>query len=446
MKKKFNLITGKIFPVYVYYSVPSVLALLAMSSAIVIDGAFLGNYVGAEALAAVNFAMPIMSLIFGIGLMFSIGGSVKCGKYLGEKNFSAASTIFSNSVIVTALFSLLIMVSGFLFMKLVIILLGVGTTLAPLTSTYLYIIFMFTPFMMGSLILSYFVRVSGEPILASGVMVGSAVFNVLCDWLFIAFFNMGITGAALATGLSHLLTFTILALYFFIKKGDLTFIWSKKWWSGVLGAAYNGLSEFANEISAGVITFIFNWVMMRNLGVQGVAAFTIVNYLLFMGFMISYGISDALQPIISNNFGAKRPERILSFIKIASITVLIIGVVIIFLLLVIPASLVNVFIKSGETETLNIALKFISVFWPAFLFNGINIVLSSYFTAIHRPLPSAVISLLRSFLLPAILIGILPVFLGDIGIFIAIPCAEFITFFIALIFMYVNSPTKAISV
>jgi Na+-driven multidrug efflux pump len=211
-------------------------------------------------------------------------------------------------------------------------------------------------------------------------------------------------------------------------------------WSAVLKAAYNGFSEFANEMSIGLITLLFNWVMITRLGVEGVAAFTIISYLLYIGLEVCYGISESLQPTVSKNLGAKQPQRIVRFMQIAVLSCFAIGLLVSGLFLYIPETLVSLFLREGEDRTVEIALTFIALFWPAFLFNGMNITLASYFTALHKPLQSAAIAVSRSLVLPALGLLFLPFWFGDHGVYLAIPVAEALTFVLAIVLVSQNRP------
>ena len=184
--------------------------------------------------------------------------------------------------------------------------------------------------------------------------------------------------------------------------------------------------------------------MIKTFGVDGVAAYTVVNYVLWISIMISFGISDSLSPIISKNFGAKEPKRIEAFLKYAFISVSIFGLILVMCVLVIPEQISGIFLQKTDNNSIEIILMFLSLVWPAFLFNGLNMVISAYFTAMHKPLPSATIALLRSLLFPAIFIIGLPLFLGNIGIYLAIPFAEFFTFIIALFLFRASTPMKLI--
>lgn len=439
-----DMLQGNIVTVFFYHAIPNVLGMLAISSSGIVDGIFVGNYVGDSALASINIIMPVFSLLLGVGVMFSVGGMVRCGKYIGESKRDAANAVFSKTLITVSFVTLVLAASGILFIDQVVAMLGANEVLAPLVREYLLIMLLFMFFLPVSLCLSFFVRVDGQPFLAAAAIVSAALVNVFFDWLFVAAWGMGLRGAALATGLAHVTSFLVLMVHFFLKKSVLRFSWKQREWSEMIKVAYNGMSEFANQLSAAIVILVFNWIMIGRFGVEGVAAFTIMHYLFFAEQIVVYGFSDALQPIISTNYGARQPGRIKGFLGLASLCVACVGFSLVVMLLLIPEQLAGLFLDNGTEATMRITLAFISLSWPAFLWNGFNVVFSAYFTAIHKPLPSAFVALSRTLVLPLLLVTILPVFFGDNGIFISFSVAEFMTFLFVLFFFSVMRPDKIV--
>ncbi len=444
MKQQFDPLVGRIFPVFSYYAVPSVLGMVAVSSAFIVDGFFIGNYVGSRALAAVNLTLPVNSMLIGIALMLSIGGSVRCGRYLGQGNLRSASINFSYTMAAIVLFSLVITVLGTVFIKPLTMMLGAGQSLAEPVSQYLFIIILFTLFQLSGLCLSFFIRVDGYPVLASFVLVGGSILNIILDWFLVVQFDMGLRGAALATGISHTIGLFLLLFSFAFIKSRFRIEFDKSGWAEVVKNAANGFSEFANELSVGIVILLFNWVIMQKLGEDGLAAFTIINYAIFFVLMVCYAISESIQPIISKNYGALNAKRIHSFLKTASCTVLIIGITMSILMFFFSEKLVGFFLEKGDENVADLTVMYACYVWPVFLFSGLNIVFSSYLTAMQKPIPSAVIALSRSLILPILLLMILPVFFGDIGIFMAIPLAEVVALAIAVFLVQENSPSKLV--
>ena len=439
-----NVTKDKISSVFFQYSIPSVLGMLAISSANIVDGFFVGNYVGDFGLAAINISLPIFSLLFGFALMLAIGGSVIAGKLIGEEDIKNASIIFTKTIVCITFFSFIACSLLFINIETVLYLFGADENLTKIAIEYLSVIVIFIPFLMIGVVLDYFVRVDNRPNLAFIALLSSTVINVILDWFLIVYLQKGIFGAALATGISQLALIFILLPHFFSKKATLKFVKPIGSYIQIIKATYNGASEFVNEISIGIMTLIFNYVIIKNLGVEGLAGFTVINYLLMIGIMISFGISDSLQPIISKNFGAKEDKRIEDFLKIAFLTTGFVGFLMIILILFIPEQLANIFLEDSNYQTKQIVLSFTTFIWAAFLFNGINLVISAYFTAIHKPLHSMIIAISRSFLFPIFFIFALPFLFNTNGIFLAIPIAEFITFIIAMILLKKFSPKKII--
>jgi putative MATE family efflux protein len=440
-------LTASVPTVFFRYAIPEIVGMLAVSSAGLVDAIFLGNFVGTEALAAVNLAVPVWSLMFGLALMIAVGGSVVSGKYMGEQNQQAANEIFSKTVVVGLGIGLVIAVLlGILFIDPLAV--ALGATEESLTEPlriYLSMILWFTPFVMLEMVFFYFVRLDGQPTFAAAALIVGAVANILLDWLLIVHLEMGILGAGLATASGAVFVTLVLQPHFFSKRATVKFSGPFFGFQG-LGRAYlNGASEFANEASVGVTTFVFNWVMVTRMGVAGVAALTIVDYLLMAGLMISYGISDSLQPLVSQNFGARNTQRIVGFLRVAVVSSSVIGVVMISIILLIPEMLTRVFVGPGEEETIRIAATFLGFLWPAFLFNGLNILASAYLTSMQKPMQSVFIAFSRSFALPAAFLLMLPMWLGDAGIYLSLPLAEVCTFVVSVIFVIQNSPSKLVA-
>jgi putative MATE family efflux protein len=449
LTRRFDPITGEVIPVFFHYAIPSVIGMLAATSAGVIDGVFIGNFVGSAALAAVNIAMPAFYLFAAVVFMLAVGGSVMCGKFLGEDNLQAASAIFSKTLYAALVVSGLIVALSLFFLDEVVAMLGANKDLHGMVRDYVEIILWAAPLLIIGLTLDYFVRVDGRPVLASFALVMFAATNIALDWWLIVILGWGIKGAALATALSEGVILLILATHLFNSKCNLKLVSvPRRWrdgWDSVFSAAYNGFSEFANEMSLAVITLLFNWVMITRLGVEGVAAFTIIGYLLMIGIEVCYGISESLQPAVSKNLGARQTRRIVQFTITAVISSFCIGLAVSTLFVLFPEVLISIFLREGEKNTELIALSFIAVFWPAFLFNGVNITLASYFTALHKPLQSAAIAVSRSLVLPGLGLLLLPVWLGDTGIFVAVPVAEALTLVLALGLVALNRPSKIVA-
>ncbi|MFT5332167.1 MAG: putative MATE family efflux protein [Halioglobus sp.] len=438
-----HALDGAIVPTFFKYLLPSLVGLIAMTSASLVDGIFIGNYVGITALAAVNLIIPITTVLFGVGMMLSIGGSMRAGKYLGEGNLAAASAIFSKTLMFVAFYGVIVISLGLVFESQLFT--GVGATqeLFPVMGEYYRIIM---PFLFAQLIVIvqyFFIRLDGFPNLAAAALAIGSVLNIALDYLFIPVYGWGLTGAAFATGLSQAVPMFVMLVYFLRPERKLQFKLRQSNWKEVLQAAYNGISEFINEISGAIIAFIFNWMLIQRAGVSGVAAITVVNYLLYIGFMTFFAISDTSQVMISQNFGARKAERIRAFLKTASVIIALVSVILIALLTSSSEMLINLFVdEDNSIGTVAMANEFVTYVWPLFLFAGFNMLISGYLTAIHLPFESGLVALCRSLLFPAGFGVLLYYLLSDFRFVIALSIAEGLTFVLALVVFLRHRPAR----
>jgi putative MATE family efflux protein len=432
---KVDPLKGNLITTFFRYSAPNIAGLIAITSSIIVDGIFVGRIVGSDALAAVNLAMPFFSLSFGICALLVTGGSVLCGEMIGAGDDTKASQAFSQVVLVLFTLSLIICAAGFLFPHEVAKLLGADQRVINDVVTYLTGYLLFIPIVLSGMGLLYFARVNGFPELVSFVLLFVAVLNVLLDWLLVAKWNMGLKGAALATGGAQSMIFVLLLPSFFFKSSRLRFMKPSLDIRHTLRASFNGLSEFFNETSGGIVIFTFNYVLMRRVGVDGVAAFTIVNYLMFVGLMVAYGVGESLHAPVSINLGAGAVKRATDFLRVAVVFILVAGMILALCLLVMPQALIGIFLTSGEPAARLLAVDYTRYLWPAFLFNGVNITMSAYFTAMQKPVQSIVIALMRSLFLPVVLILLFNRFFSHHFIFMSIPAAEIITLAVAVIML-----------
>ncbi len=440
-----HALDSAVIPTFFRYLIPSIVGLIAMTSASIVDGIFIGNFVGVEALAAINLIMPILSLLFGVGLMLSIGGSVRAGKYLGEKNDAAASAIFSKTLVAVVAYAILVIALGLILETVLFRALGATQALFPVMSEYYRIIMPFLLAQLAMIVLYFFIRLDGYPTLTAIALVVGSVLNIILDYVFIAVFNWGLAGAAYATGISQIFPALVLLAYFTHSKRKLYFSLKQNHWGEVFQAAYNGISEFINEISAGVIAFIFNWMLIQRAGVEGVAAITVVNYLLMLGFMVFFSVGDTCQVMISQNFGARNTQRIRQFLLVALANVLLVSLLCILMLVNFSEPLIYWFLKDeGSAGTVALAKEFIGYAWPIFIFVGTNMLITGYLTAIHLAFQSGVVALCRSLILPACLLLVMYFIFTDYRFVLALAIAEAFTFLLALSFFWQHSPQKEI--
>jgi Na+-driven multidrug efflux pump len=424
-----RVFSGPVLPTFFYYVVPSLLGLLAISTASLVDGIFVGHFVGPHALAAINLLIPYFTLLFGASLMLAVGGSVRAGRYLGERNERAASAIFSKSVLGVLALSTAAAAISSAFDETLYELLGAPASLFPEMRSYFRVISIALVVQLVTLVVYYFVRLDGKPVLATAALLSGALANVALDALFIVYFQFGLAGAAWATALAQLLQLGVLLSHFASKQGRLGFSFIQSDWGELRRSAFNGASEFVNEVSVGIVMLVLNWLLVRRVGLFGVAAFTAVNYAIFASLMVYYGVADALHLLVSQNLGARNVARIRAFMQAAMASVLALSACFAVGLWGFGDWWLRVFLKASSPLVFDQAAEFLDLVWPLFLVNGLNVVFTVYLAATHRPLAAGVLALGKSLILPAAFLLILGFWAPRVPFLLALPLAEWTTFF-----------------
>jgi Na+-driven multidrug efflux pump len=323
--------------------------------------------------------------------------------------------------------------------------LGAKEELFPLMSEYYRVILPFLLAQFIVIVMYFFIRLDGFPNLVAVALTVGALVNILLDYLFIGVMGFGLRGAAYATGISQALPMLVMMAYFISPDRTMQFSIRQKNWREVLQAAYNGISEFINEISGGIIVLIFDWMLLQRFGVVGVAAITVVNYVLMLGFMMFFSISDTIQVMVSQNFGARNALRMMAFLKTACVSIFVLSSIFIIIVLSFGEALISIFVNGEDSEEMvSMALDFVTYVWPIFLFAGTNMLISGYLTAIHLPFQSGLVALCRSLVFPTTFLIILYLLVSDYRFVAAIPLAELAAFLIALLFFFQHLPEKVV--
>lgn len=442
MGKELDVTEGSIFKIFFSYAIPTILGMVAISSASIVDGIFVGRYIGVEALAVINLTIPYVSMLLGLVTMLGAGGCVFCGKLMGEKNFNAASAFFSKILLIMAVLIFAIWIIVLAFPNHLAYLLGADDNIWNGLVVYLTNYTYFLPFQLLGIGISYFARVNGRPGLTSFALLFSAVMNVLFDYVFVILFGLGIRGAAFATGISQSMTFFILFPTFFSKGSCLRFTRPLKLSKDIIYSIFNGISEFLNETSSGIVAFILNHVLMKQAGVDGVAAFTTINFFLYSSSLIYYGVVASMNGPISINFGAENKKRVKDFMKVSLLFNLVLGTCIASALYFGDDMWIRVFLKDKAPRVGVLAAAYIKMLWPAFLMSGINIVITGYFTSILKAELSFVFSALRSLVLPVMFIFVINWLFMDEKVFASIPISEMLTLLSIYVYQIVNMRSK----
>lgn len=440
-----EILNGKIAKTFFKFTLPNVIGFIAMSSVVIVDSYFVSNYVNAVAFAAVTVTIPLVTIVYGISIMLTIGGAVLIGTYLGEGHIEKASATFTKIVISISTVALTASALCLIFPEYVAHILGANAEIMPYAVPYIKMIAVFFIFQSLEYCLSVIVRTDGSPYIASSAVISGAVINFILDYIFIVKMGMGITGAALGTGISFAISTIILSIHFIMKKGSLYLTKNIGSWKEIIYASYNGSSELLSETSAGIVAWTFNKIMSAKLGTYGIEAFGVINHAIWVTNMLCYAVGDSMVPLLSINYGGKKLNRIKAFIKLARISVLFIGISMFAIFTIIPDIITSLFLDPvAEKEAFNTALLFAEYIKYAFLFIGLNIIISSSFTALQKPLQSVAVAFLRGLSLPVLFILALPLIMGNTGIYIAVPAAEIVTLTAGYIIWKNNSTVKEI--
>lgn len=414
---------------FLRYLVPSILTMIFLSFYTTIDGFFVSKYAGSDALAGINIVIPITCVIFGVAVMLATGAGAIIGEKLGQKKEQEANEIFSFVSIVLLVFSIIFTFVGIIFLKEICIFLGSSTRLLEHVLPYAFVIFLGTIPMSFKLFFEYLVRTDGRPNIGMLMSMTGLILNVVLDYIFVALFDMGTLGAAWGTFLSITVSMLI-GLGYFLKYSHIKFCKPRLNWTVLFKSCTNGSSEMLTEMSTGITTFLFNLIIMKFFGEDGIAAVTIIMYIYYFFISFYMGIAVAIAPVISYNVGSRNHTKIKETTRYSFITIALSSVLILAVSLLCGKQIIHLFVDGGNVFTLT--WDGLKLFSPVFLFIGLNVFLSGYFTALGNGVISALISSLRSLILVVLFILILPKFIGVSGVWLTMPLAEATTIFIAI--------------
>ncbi|WP_020613502.1 MATE family efflux transporter [Sediminispirochaeta bajacaliforniensis] len=408
---------------FLAYALPAVLGMFLSSFIIVVDGLFIGRFVGSRGLATTNLVVPFLYLLLGISIMIYVGGMVPATHNLGRGDFEEASRIFSITFTLGTISIFLVMLlAGFFFDELLTFL-NLEGELRPFGRDYLGVLLYFYIFMTINIGFSIFLRTEGKPVLSLFFSLAGNCLNLLLDYLFIVVYGWGMRGAALATGIALLLPFLCGLFYFLSGRSLFRLVVPRCRMREIVMLLYNGSSEMIGQFSVSITTFIFNAVLLRRIGVDGVAAYTVAGYIIMLQGMVLTGIIQGLAPLVGRAYGAKDILSVKRFFRIAVYAAFIVGILS-FAACAAASSLLPRLYNVDNPRFLTVASTGLLIVSFSFLLNGFNIVTTAFFTALGKAGHSALIAILRGVVIINIFVLILPRFLGDLGIWLSIPANE----------------------
>ncbi len=419
------------------FTFPSVMMMLFTSIYVIADGYFVSNYVGKTALASVNFAYPVLMILGSIGFMFGTGGSALISKRLGEKREEEANNLFSFIIVFSLILGFLLTILGIAFMERIAFLMGARGELLEYTTIYGRIILTCLP----AYILQYefqclFVT-ANKPRLGLIVTVAAGMTNIVFDYIMIVLLGWGVRGGAAATAMSQLVGGIIPLVYFLRKNSSLLRIKFSVKWDGksLLKTITNGSSEFMGNISASIVSAVYNLQLLKYSGEDGIAAYSVIMYvgIIFMSLFIGYSVGVA--PVISYNYGAKDDEHLKSIVR-KSFVIISTQALTMFGLSFFLSRPLGLLFVSYDKVLLEFTIHAFSLYSISFLFSGFSVFSSSLFTALNNGAVSALISFMRTLFFQIVCVLIIPLILGGDGIWLSTTIAEALSLVLSLFFVF----------
>ena len=420
------------------FTFPSIIMMIFTSIYGVVDGFFVSNFVGKTAIAAVNFIMPVLMILGSLGFMFGAGGSALVSRTLGEGNSEKANSIFSMLVYVTVIVGIITALSGIVFIRPLAGMLGAHGEMQNDCALYGTIILCSLPFYMLQYEFQTLFITAEKPHLGLYITIASGVANMVLDALFMAVFQWGIAGAALATAISQVIGGVIPLIYFARPNHSLLRI-TKTVFDGkaLFKICTNGSSELMSNISMSVVSMLYNIQLIKYAGENGVAAYGVLMYVNFIFIAAFIGFSTGIAPVISFHYGAYNHRELKGLLRKSLVIIGAFSIAMFILAEVFAYPLSHIYV-GYDSELMSITLRGFLISSFSFLFSGIAIFGSSFFTALNDGLTSALISFLRSMVFQIAAVIIFPIFWSIDGIWISIVAAEIMAVSITVVFLIIK--------
>ena len=437
-----DLLKDKIRPMYLRYLVAASGSAMVASIFGMVDAMMVGQYHGPAGNAALAVFNPIWSIIFSLGLLAGIGGSVLFATARGRKDEKDAQAYFTLSVLFGAALSVIAVLGIGLFHEPLFRFFGADDALLSLAKRYLQPILFALPCCLFSNILSAFLRNDGNPGLATTAVVIGGIFNAFGDYFFVFIMDMGISGAGLATAIGQYITIIVMLLHFVGKKNTLRFVKLTGAWRKLRDISINGFSTAINDLAMGIIGVLFNRQIMRYLGSDALAVYGIITQITAFAQCLAYGSGQAAQPIISQNYGAGQYGRIRKCLKYGLYTSVLMGIFWTGAMMLLPNVFVS-FFMDPTPAVWEIAPGIFRAYGISYLLLPFNLFATYYFQAVMKSDVSVIASVARGAVISGGLILLLPVVAGAESIWYAMLITEALVAIYGIFCMF--SCTKKLS-
>ncbi len=421
------------------FVLPSVMMMLVSTTYSVVDGFFVSNWVGKSAFASVNLIVPALMAIGAIGQMFGTGSSALISYTLGTGNQEEAKRILSSTTRFLFLLGIAVSVTGFVNMPQIAVLLGANESLISNCVMYGRILICTMPFyLLQNSFQSLFVTAE-KPQMGFIASIISGLTNIILDFVLVAVFSLGLYGAAIATALSWFMGGIVPIIYFSRNRpGVLLYFTRSKIRGAVLKkVCYNGMAGFFTNLATSIVAILYNYQLMRLAGENGVAAYGVIMYVSYVFLAFSMGYGTGSSPVVGYHYGAYNHDELKSLLKKSLIINCVFGIAMMIMAELMSGSIAQIFVSYDE-QLYELTTHAIRLYSLAFLINGINIFVISFFTGLNNGRAASILSLLRTMVLPIIGIFLLPIVLNIDGIWLTVVFSECVTLFAAITALFNN--------
>ena len=408
------------------------LGALGLSGYIMADTFFVANRLGSDGLAALNLAIPIFGLINGLGILLGIGGATRYSicRYQGDEG--RANRTFTLALTAALILGTLLALLGAFGARPVALLLGGNADTLPLCTVYLRTVLLFSPCFLLNHVMVCFVRNDGNPKLAMAAMLTGSLGNIALDYLFLYPLNMGIFGAALATGTAPVIGLCLSSFHSLTGRNQFKLARPASPVRSLADVAGLGSAAFLNEFTSCMVLALYNLLMLRAAGTVGVAAYGIVANLALMALALFTGLSQGAQPLISQAYGRGDRQGVRRLCRLALLVSCLVGLVLALIAQFAAHPLVDLFNRDGDPALARMAVDGLRIYFWGFLCAGPNIITAAFLGAAEQPRDSFLLSLFRGGVGIAALVLLLAWLLGMTGIWLAFPVTELLTLFLGL--------------
>ncbi len=431
-----DFLNGKIKPMYLKYLATAFGSAMITSVYSIVDTAMVGQYHGPQGTAALAVVAPVWNIIYSLGLLMGIGGSVIFSTKRGSEN-----QYFTSSVIGAVVLSILAWIGIICFERPVLTFFGEDEPLLVMAQEYMRPIKYVFPLFLFNQMLAAFLRNDGNPGLATLGVLSGGIFNIIGDYFFVFTCDMGIYGAGLATAIGSGISFLVMLTHFLNRKNTLRMVKPEKLLRKLREITVTGFSTFFIDVAMGILTVLFNRQIMKYLGANALAIYGPIIQVSTFVQCSAYSVGQASQPIVSTNFGARKGGRIKETLRLVLLTTVFFGVFWKALSMACPNVYIRIFM-APTPEILDMAPAIVRTYALSFLLLPFNIFSTYYFQAIMKPKAAFVVSVARGLVISGILIMVLPALVSADAIWFAMPITELLVMLYAVV--TIRKYTKAL--